>query len=354
MTTDIRRARVAFLWVGVIVPLLVIAVSALVIAAWLPQIPAPAAIHWAGDRVDGFAPGWTFLAIQAGLGGGMVLASALLVRFAHRPEDDGPADASSPGHPRSPWSVTARFLGALNLGLAGLMSVAALAAVGARRGVEQAMDAPNVGGPAALAGFSALLVLTTIGWFAQPSVHPAPSGDIAAADALGLAPSERVIWIGTATVSRAGRGILGGLVVLVFALAAVLIGTGTADAWAAAILIATAVLLLVAFLVTLVFRVRIGANGLRVRSAAGWPTIEIPASDVTAVRAVTVSPFGDFGGWGLRHGLDGRSGVVLRAGDALEVTRTDGRRFVVTIDDAETAASVLATAARATDAREKG
>ena len=30
-----------------------------------------------------------------------------------------------------------------------------------------------------------------------------------------------MIWIGTATVSRAGRGILGGLVVFVFALAAV-------------------------------------------------------------------------------------------------------------------------------------
>jgi hypothetical protein len=33
---------------------------------------------------------------------------------------------------------------------------------------------------------------------------------------------------------------------------------------------------------------------------------------------------------------------VLRAGDALEVTRSDGRVFVVTVDDAATAASVLA------------
>jgi hypothetical protein len=81
-----------------------------------------------------------------------------------------------------------------------------------------------------------------------------------------------------------------------------------------------------------------------VRSAAGWPRLEIPAAEIASTRSVRIDPFAEFGGWGYRFGTDGRRGFVLRAGEALEVTRTDGRVFVVTVDDATTAASVLAAA----------
>ena len=341
MTADVRRARLAFLWVGVIVPLAMIAVSAVVVAIWLPELPEPAAIHWSSNGVDGLAPGWTHLAVLCGVGGGMIIAFSLLVWFAHRPHRAGGADAA-----RAQWSVTARFLGAVNLGLAGLMSVVALAAVGPQRGLTDAMDAPNVGGPAAIGGFGLLIVLTAVGWFLQPRIDARAADDAASAAPLPTSASERVMWIGSATISRGGKSVLGGLVLLVCALAVVVIAPGQAGVWPAAILVATAVFMAVAFIVTLVFRVRIGPSGILVRSLVGWPTIDIPAGEVAAVRAVTVNPFAEFGGWGLRYGLDGRYGVVLRAGEALEVTRTDGRRFVVTIDDAETAASVLATAAR--------
>lgn len=338
MTADIRRARLAFLWVGVIIPLAVIVASAVVVAVWLPELPEPAAIHWSSDGVDGVAPGWMHLVLLVGVGGGMITAFALLVWFAHRGQ-------AGPGRPA--WSVTARFLGAVNLGLAGLMSVVALAAVGPQRGLARAMDAPNLGDVAAILGFALLIALTAIGWFVQPKVASVRSADASdAATALPTSASERVVWIGTTTVSRGGRVVLGGLVLLVVAFTVVLIATGAADVWAAATLIATAALLLVAFVVTLVFRVRIGPGGILVRSLAGWPKVEISAGEITSARDVTVTPFADFGGWGLRHGLDGRYGVVLRAGEALEVTRVDGRRFVVTIDDAETAAAVLATAVR--------
>jgi hypothetical protein len=39
--------------------------------------------------------------------------------------------------------------------------------------------------------------------------------------------------------------------------------------------------------------------------------------------------------------VPGGSGVILRAGSALIVTRRSGRRFTVTVDDAETAAGLL-------------
>ena len=50
---------------------------------------------------------------------------------------------------------------------------------------------------------------------------------------------------------------------------------------------------------------------------------------------------GEFGGWGLRLSVEGRFGVVLRQGEAIEVTRANGRRFLVTVDDAATGAALL-------------
>jgi hypothetical protein len=68
-----------------------------------------------------------------------------------------------------------------------------------------------------------------------------------------------------------------------------------------------------------------------------------------------ISPFGDFGGWGLRTALDGTVGVVVRGGSAIAVERTGGRRFVATVDDASTGAALLNTyAERARGARGHG
>lgn len=74
-------------------------------------------------------------------------------------------------------------------------------------------------------------------------------------------------------------------------------------------------------------------------TALGWPRIRIALDKIESAVAEDVSP-AQFGGWGYRI-VPGASGVVLRSGPALIVTRTSGRRFVVTVDDAETAARVL-------------
>ncbi|MNY73206.1 hypothetical protein D3C86_2119390 [compost metagenome] len=50
---------------------------------------------------------------------------------------------------------------------------------------------------------------------------------------------------------------------------------------------------------------------------------------------------GEFGGWGLRLSTDRRFGVVLRSGEAIEVLRRSGKRFVVTVEDAATGAALL-------------
>ncbi|GGM45171.1 DUF1648 domain-containing protein [Microbacterium saperdae] len=338
MNADIRRARRAFWWVGVIVPLAMIALSAVVVLAWLPEIPDPSAIHWGTDGVNGYGPRWIHLIILIGIGGGMVALFALIALLAHKMPQGGGAPA--PDGPQ--WSATARFLGAANLATAGLMSLIALVSVGVQRGLTDAADAADIT-PSVFLGFAVMIVLGVAGWFLQP---PTPLGAGASgtpAAPLPLAANERAVWIETVTIARSGQIVLGVGVFISIAMAVLLLAQGIPAWWITA---AVALLLVGAVVTTLSFRVRASAAGLQVRSAVGWPNIEIPAGEMASVRAIEVDPFAEFGGWGYRLSADGRRGVVLRGGPALEVTRTDGRRFVVTVDDAETAAAVLATAAR--------
>ena len=91
--------------------------------------------------------------------------------------------------------------------------------------------------------------------------------------------------------------------------------------------------------------VTVDQRGLVARALLPRPRVVVPLGEVEHAEVVHVSPVREFGGWGLRMGLDGRVGVVLRGGEALEVARTGGRRVVVTVDDAATGAALLNTLA---------
>lgn len=343
MNTEVHRARTAFLWVGVLVPLAIIVVATLIGAAWLPELPTPAALHWFGGGVDTLGPAWVHLALLAGLGGGLVLGLGGLVWFGLRSAGRAEGAVTRPAQ----WSATARFLGAVNLGLAVLLSVITLTALGVQRGLQDASDAPAIGG-AVLLAVALMLVCTALGWFLQPKVsqvRPAANG----AEPMSLAPGERAIWMGTATIARGGRVVFALALSIEIALVVILLVTGAGGTTAVAITGGAGLLVLVLFAATFTFRVRASAAGLRVRSALGWPRVEIPASDIRSARSTHLEPFAEFGGWGLRYGPDGRYGVVLRTGEALEVTRSDGRTFFVTVDDAATAASVLVSSASASE-----
>jgi len=339
MTDPVRRSRTAFLWIGVIVPLAVLTVSTLVLLAWLPELPDPAATHWSGGGgPDGFGPAWTYPAILAGVGGGLVVLLWLMVLVSHR--------RASPTLPA--WSATGRLLGAMSLGIAGMLSSMILVSVGVQRGLADAADAPDITGWVLL-GFVLLAALTVLGWFLQPPVPPtAPQSE--AVEPLPLAPGERAMWARTATMGAAGQVVLALALVALVAQTAVLLAQ-SADSWWITGLVTV---LLAAFVAAgLAVRVRVDPAGLVVRSLLGWPRTTIPAAAVKAVRVVRIDPFGQFGGWGWRMGLDGRRGFVLRAGEGLEVARTDGRVFVVTVDDAATAAALLASYAPAGRASEE-
>lgn len=334
MNPTVRRARIAFVWVGVVVPVVLFVVASAIVLAWYPQLPDPIAIHWGPGGADGFGPRWmVFFGVLIGLP--LVLAFAALAWFAHRMPrallaGGGGVVADDAGRPL--WSVTARGLGAVNLGLGGMMSMVTVQMAAIQRGLSDAQDAPDLRAWGALAVLAGLSVL---GWFLQPKVTTPPA---AVTDA-HIAPAASPDWSGTATMANGGIVTLGGcLLVLGGAAVFSFVAGGVGPGW---LTLSLLIVMTVVILSMLVMRVRVSADGLVVRSILGWPRVRIEASDIKAVRVTEVNPFAEFGGWGYRWGLDGRRGVVLRRGPAIEVTRQNGKVFVVTVDGADGAAAAL-------------
>jgi hypothetical protein len=81
-------------------------------------------------------------------------------------------------------------------------------------------------------------------------------------------------------------------------------------------------------------------EGLTV-TVLGWKAVHVPLSDIAVADVVEVDPFWEFGGWGLRVDMAGRTGVVTRKGPAVRVRRGDQSEVIVTVDEPERAAGTL-------------
>jgi hypothetical protein len=93
------------------------------------------------------------------------------------------------------------------------------------------------------------------------------------------------------------------------------------------------------------FRVEVDGDGLVARSGP-VTLLHVPVDQVAGADVIEeLDPFWEFGGWGLRVDVHGRTGLVSRAGEALTITRADGSEVVVTVDDATGAAATLNTLA---------
>ncbi|MGD9483484.1 DUF1648 domain-containing protein [Streptomyces sp. TRM70308] len=150
------------------------------------------------------------------------------------------------------------------------------------------------------------------------------------AERLPLADGETVTW--ARTVHAPALWLVGGLGAAGAALPALAAGP-----W----LLAPAGVLACAVLAFARVHVTVDARGLTVRSALlPRPRAHVPLNQVAGAGTERVNALGDFGGWGYRARSD-RSGVIMRSGDALAVVRASGQTFLVTVDDAATAAATL-------------
>lgn len=316
-----RTMRVRALALGVGVPIALALVTAAFTVSWWSQLPDPIAVHWSGAGPDGFGPAALVVLLPLGL---TVVFSAFVAVWSWRPSPSG----------RPTWNQKALI--ATSLWLATLLNVGFAGSVAMQRGLSDAHDAPDVAPWLAVAA-GAGLVLAVAGWFLLP---PAETVDEAGTQArpVDVRGQERVSWsrparLGNTALTLIAVGVSAAIVI------AVLAAFVSRDASIVAIVVVAFVGLLA--VTNTVWRISADHRGLIARGVFGWPRKSIPLDDIRSVQVVTVNPTRDFGGWGWRWGGNGRTGIILRAGDAIEVTTTDGKRFVVTVDDAVTGAGVL-------------
>jgi hypothetical protein len=303
---------------ALLVPLAVLLVAGLAIASFADELPDRVAVHWDSTGPSGTGTLAGFLVVALGVPALVAVGGWLLAVVAGR------------------TSGTRRIGVGLAVGFAVAFAVMAVGALAVQRGIADGLDAPDIDG-VVVAGILAGVVLGLAAALLAPRDAPQPTAERVPADAprLDLAPGARAAW--TRTVSSRAAGVAVGVVCGMLVLLAAVLRTPA--------MLVVAVLLAATLATLFVFRVSVDERGLTVRSALGWPRLVVPLDEVEQARVVQVRPVPEFGGWGYRLGRGGRTGIVLRTGPGLEVERTGGRTYVVTVDDAERAVALLNTLA---------
>jgi hypothetical protein len=187
-----------------------------------------------------------------------------------------------------------------------------------------------------LIGFVVALAVAAVAVLVTPRL-PQSAGLSGTVSTASIGAGERVYWT---QVARSPRGVIAIPIVVIVGIAVLFAVVGL-PVWATLV-----VGLVVASLITmLTWRVVVDQRGLTVTGLFGFPRFDIPLETIVAAAAIDVSALGQFGGWGVRFGRTGW-GVIARTGPAIEVQRSNGANFVVTVDDAGTAAGLLTTLAQ--------
>lgn len=336
-----RASRMAALF-GVVLPAALIALVLVLQIVWLPRMPNPAATHWGfSGAPDGFGSPWVGIVSVLFANGVVVGVNAAIMRGSR----SGARDRSRGGDTEELAPVpfyldSRRFLAAFSFGLTVGLQWIAFTAAYRQLDLADARDA-NMG--IETMGIAAGIALATgaLAFFAQSRPTDAALRKPRVSAGLDLADGERAVWIGEARPSKGLIWTMLGVMGAMLALGFVVMFEAQGAGWGVLI---TTVLCSVLIGALLKFSIRISAAGLEARSVWGWPKIIVPAASIQSVSVAHINPLGDFGGWGLRW-MPGRTGIVLRDGPGMLITRIDGSVLGITIDDAETAAAALSEAA---------
>jgi hypothetical protein len=301
---------------------LALALVGIAVLLSLDDLPAQVAVHWdASGRADRFGS----LAESTILIGALSTGFAVLATLVTISLKAGTGRSYVP-----------KVLVATSVWLSAFLVLGIGGTVWMQRGIVDAAQSPSPTLPLFIA-FVVALPLAAAAWIATPApvTLPAPESET---PALELGVDERVLWVRTATPAASFV-----VVVVIGALVCVggaLVGTFVGGQAVIPIVIAPAVVVVLAA-ATLFWRVRVDGRGVVTRSALGLPRFVVPIAEISEAHAIELSPLREFGGWGLRVGTQGRLGIVLRAGEALEIHRHDGRVLAITVDDAATAAALV-------------
>jgi hypothetical protein len=318
MNASDRTDRSTVVIVGVIAPLVLVLACAAIMVSWIPFLPDPIAIHWSSDGVDGFGSAWMFVLMPVAITAFFCAIAYIGVRATG-----------------NFISLNSKFLLVTGLFLSTFLGLGMLGALESQRGLADAADAPDIGLPMLLAAVAGVVV-ATVGWFVLPEAHRnGLQGE--EPEAVQVEANERLYWSRSVTLSP-GVAVLVSVVVLgSLAIGVAVFLTSPERGWFAVVPVLFVAVL--AFL-TSFWRVTVDGRGFTVRAPLGWPRVSIPIGEIAEVRVVDIEPTADFGGWGWRWAAGRRTGLILRRGEGIEITRRDGRRFVVTVTDSAVGAGV--------------
>jgi len=304
--------------VALILPLVLAGIALAVGFTIASHLPGSIAVHWdLSGKPDGYGSPYSLpitvaavcLPLTAIFGGAVILLSH-----------------------RGPLTLLGKVLAVSSTWITLLISVIVLSAL-----VDTGFGS-NPGGIFAL-GFALATIVAAGLWFVLPPGLRGVGGTrLPSPPPVSLTTGERASWIRTTSASRAFIAVVIGASVLVAAATTLSVISTAGQYWALSFIPVVVILLL---LTNFTWTVRVDARGVRVRSVIGVPWVSIPLDQITSADVIEVQALAQYGGWGIRWALNGRIGVIVRSGEALEVHRAKGLDLVVTVDDAGTAAALL-------------
>ncbi|MFB7634965.1 DUF1648 domain-containing protein [Streptomyces sp. NPDC056149] len=276
------------------------------------RLPERMATHFAFDgRPDGYSSPQVFvlacLVPLLGLGAGTVL---LVQRGL-------PARSVR-------WTIVTGYFTAGLLGHLGVLTLL--------RNAGAAPDGVRLSGWQLAVALAVGVAVGGLGWLLAGADPESPRPEAGTAHRLHLPAGTRAGW--TRTISSLPLAALAG----VMACAGIVLGASTG--W-----VAGAVMVLggLAVAAHCSMRVTVDRRGLTLTpTLLPVPLHRIPLGEVTEATSRRISSLAEYGGWGYRI-RPGGSGLLLRSGEGVVLRLTSGREFVVTVDDAATAAALLNT-----------
>ncbi len=316
MNHALYTARI--LIVTLIAPLILVGIALAVSFPLAAQLPARVVVHWdLAGHPNGYGSPFQFpiglasvcLPLIAIFGGAVVLISH-----------------------RGPLTPLAKLLAVTSIWVTLIVSVTFLGSL-----LDNNAGA-DIGAMLGL-GLAAATVVAAGAWFVLPPGVRGVGGSVRPAVVpVTLAQGERASWIRTASLPVGMIWVIVGICVVIAVVTIVsTIATNGQYWWLSFVPV---VVLLIA-LSNFAWTVRVDARGVSIRSVLGIPVVRVPLDQVTSADVIDVQAIAQYGGWGIRFPLNGRIGVIVRSGEALEVHRRKGLDIVVTVDDATSAAALL-------------
>jgi hypothetical protein len=321
------RAGVRVLVCGVLPAALLVTTIAVPAALW-SRLPDRVADHWTGsgtanDTAPKLVP-FLLLGVIVLVGAALIWTGVVVRRSGPRP---GPGPRGGTG------TLVASGLFMMSIGTASAVMVAVANLGGGS--LKSASIGPGgllglVGGPLLLTA-GATYLLRRYGGFGAAGPSAAAGAGGSAAPSIGLRAGERAVWTGRVRAPW------------VWALAAVLVAGGAVTQVVAGQWVTATVLIVLGVVLSMFtsVRVTVAARGVSVYyGPLGLRLTRIALRRIASAEVADMSWSHSFGYRGSLF-VFGAAAVILRRGPALKLTLRDGKRFLVTVDDADTGAALL-------------